>query len=91
MIDWSGSCGNLSAAVAVWAIEEGLVNGTQELKPYSPNPHSYPNPYPHSNPNLYDGKKEPSESTVRIFNANHGKVIEAKVPTSMGAPEALQA
>lgn len=58
-IDWSGSCGNLCAAVAAWAIEEGLVSAPEE----------------------------PSTTTVEVWNANHGKMIEAHVPTSQGAPE----
>ena len=59
-IDWSGSCGNLCAAVAVWAIEEGLVAAPEE----------------------------PGLTTVQVWNANHGKMVEARVPTSKGAPEA---
>ena len=57
-IDWSGSCGNLVAAVAVWAIEEGLVTAPEE----------------------------PSQTSVSIWNANHGKVIEAHVPCISCAP-----
>ncbi len=56
-IDWSGSCGNLSAAVAPFALLEGLVTG------------------PH------DGV-----ATVRIWQANTGKVIVAEVAMRDGLP-----
>jgi len=59
-IDWSGSCGNLVSAVAVWAIEEGFL------------------PCP----------EEATTTTVQVWNANHGKMVHAHVPTSEGAPEA---
>jgi len=58
-VDWSGNCGNLSAAVGPFAIAAGLVDATR---------------IPH------DGM-----ATVRIWQANIGKTILARVPMVGGA------
>ncbi|MDL2357429.1 MAG: 2-methylaconitate cis-trans isomerase PrpF [Pseudomonadota bacterium] len=58
-VDWSGNCGNLSAAVGAFAISAGLVA---------------PDRIPH------DGT-----ATVRIWQANIGKTIIARVPMADGA------
>ncbi len=58
-VDWSGNCGNLSAAVGPFAISQGLVD---------------PGRIPQ------DGM-----ATVRIWQANIGKTIIARVPISGGA------
>ncbi len=58
-IDWSGNCGNLSAAVGPFAISNGLVD-----------PERIPR----------DGV-----ATVRIWQANIGKTIVARVPMTGGA------
>jgi len=58
-VDWSGNCGNLSAAVGPFAIANGLVDAAR---------------VPH------DGI-----ATVRIWQANIGKTIIAKVPITGGA------
>ncbi|MEH3022527.1 MAG: 2-methylaconitate cis-trans isomerase PrpF [Pseudomonas oryzihabitans] len=55
VIDWSGNCGNLSAAVGPFAISEGLVQAPR------------------------DGL-----ATVRIWQANLGKRILARVPVVAG-------
>ena len=55
VIDWSGNCGNLSAAVGPFAISEGLVQAPR------------------------DGL-----ATVRIWQANLGKRILARVPMVAG-------
>ncbi|WP_459614435.1 2-methylaconitate cis-trans isomerase PrpF [Bordetella sp. 2513F-2] len=55
LVDWSGNCGNLSAAVGPYAIAEGLVRAPR------------------------DGL-----ATVRIWQANLGKVIVAHVPMQDG-------
>lgn len=57
-VDWSGNCGNLSAAVGPFAISAGLVDASR---------------VPH------DGI-----ATVRIWQANIGKTIVARVPMSNG-------
>lgn len=57
-VDWSGNCGNLSAAVGPFAISNSLVD---------------PQRVPH------DGI-----ATVRIWQANIGKTIVARVPISQG-------
>jgi probable AcnD-accessory protein PrpF len=57
-VDWSGNCGNLSAAVGPFAIANGLVAADR---------------VPH------DGL-----ATVRIWQANIGKTIVARVPISGG-------
>lgn len=58
VIDWSGNCGNLSAAVAPFAIARGLVAAADS-----------------------------GLATVRIWQANIGKVIVAHVPVRNGQPE----
>ena len=58
-VDWSGNCGNLSAAVGPFAIAAGLVDAAR---------------LPH------DGL-----ATVRIWQANIGKTIVARVPMAGGA------
>ncbi|QNH17879.1 2-methylaconitate cis-trans isomerase PrpF [Xanthomonas sp. SS] len=58
-VDWSGNCGNLSAAVGPFAIAAGLVDAAR---------------IPH------DGM-----ATVRIWQANIGKTILARVPIVAGA------
>jgi probable AcnD-accessory protein PrpF len=55
LIDWSGNCGNLTAAVGPFAISEGLVNAPA------------------------DGLAQ-----VRIWQANIGKGITARVPMRQG-------
>ncbi|WP_372018011.1 2-methylaconitate cis-trans isomerase PrpF [Pseudoxanthomonas sp. 10H] len=57
-VDWSGNCGNLSAAVGPFAISSGLV----------------------------DASKLPRDgvATVRIWQANIGKTIVARVPVAAG-------
>lgn len=57
-VDWSGNCGNLSAAVGPFAISNGLV----------------------------DPERIPADGmvTVRIWQANIGKTIVARVPMSDG-------
>lgn len=57
-VDWSGNCGNLSAAVGPFAISNGLV----------------------------DKSRVPDNgiATVRIWQANIGKTIVAKVPMTNG-------
>ncbi|HEY9104879.1 PrpF domain-containing protein [Chitinimonas sp.] len=57
-IDWSGNCGNLSAAVGPFALLEGLC------------------------PAPRDGV-----ATVRIWQANTGKLIVARVPMRDGLPD----
>jgi probable AcnD-accessory protein PrpF len=57
-VDWSGNCGNLSAAVGPFAIANGLVDRTRIPA---------------------DGI-----ATVRIWQANIGKTIIARVPMSQG-------
>ncbi|MCG8613007.1 MAG: 2-methylaconitate cis-trans isomerase PrpF [Pseudomonadales bacterium] len=57
-VDWSGNCGNLSAAVGSFAISSGLVDAA----------------------NL----PENGIATVRIWQANIGKTIIAKVPMTAG-------
>ncbi|MBY5993309.1 2-methylaconitate cis-trans isomerase PrpF [Ferrimonas balearica] len=58
VIDWSGNCGNLTAAVGAFAIENGLVEA--ERVP------------------------ENGICTVRIWQANIGKTILARVPITDG-------
>jgi len=58
-IDWSGNCGNLSAAVGPFAISNGLVDASR---------------VPH------DGV-----ASLRIWQANIGKTIIARVPMTAGA------
>ena len=58
-VDWSGNCGNLSAAVGPFAISNGLVDANRIPK---------------------DGM-----ATVRIWQANIGKTIIARVPITDGA------
>ena len=57
-VDWSGNCGNLSAAVGPFAIANGLVDADRVPR---------------------DGL-----ATVRIWQANIGKTIDARVPMSGG-------
>ncbi|MGQ5522033.1 2-methylaconitate cis-trans isomerase PrpF family protein [Chitinimonas sp. PSY-7] len=57
LIDWSGSCGNLSAAVGPAAILDGLVKAPRD-----------------------------GEASVRIWQANTGKRILARVPMCDGVP-----
>jgi probable AcnD-accessory protein PrpF len=58
-VDWSGNCGNLSAAVGPFAISSGLI----------------------------DAKRAPGDgiAVVRIWQANIGKTIIARVPVTNGA------
>src|SRR5690606_34684874 len=58
-IDWSGNCGNLSAAVGPFAISNGLVDSSRIPQ---------------------DGT-----ATVRVWQANIGKTIIARVPITQGA------
>jgi probable AcnD-accessory protein PrpF len=58
-VDWSGNCGNLSAAVGAFAITGGLVDSAR---------------VPHN-----------GIATVRIWQANIGKTIIARVPVTAGA------
>ena len=58
-VDWSGNCGNLSAAVGPFAIANGLVDADRVPR---------------------DGV-----ATVRIWQANIGKAIVARVPMAAGA------
>ncbi|MDL5366510.1 2-methylaconitate cis-trans isomerase PrpF [Xanthomonas sp. NCPPB 2654] len=58
-VDWSGNCGNLSAAVGPFAIAAGLVDAARLPR---------------------DGL-----ATVRIWQANIGKTIVARVPMAGGA------
>jgi probable AcnD-accessory protein PrpF len=58
-IDWSGNCGNLSAAVGPFAIANGLIEPASIVR---------------------DGL-----ATVRIWQANIGKTIIARVPMTNGA------
>ncbi len=58
-VDWSGNCGNLSAAVGPFAIANGLVDADRVPR---------------------DGI-----ATVRIWQANIGKTIVARVPMAAGA------
>src|SRR5580698_9218470 len=58
-IDWTGNCGNLSAAVGPFAISSGLID---------------PNTVPAN-----------GMATVRIWQANIGKTIIARVPITNGA------
>lgn len=57
-IDWSGNCGNLTAAVGSFAISNGLVDSSRI--------------------------PENGIATVRIWQANIGKTIIAKVPMTNG-------
>ena len=57
-VDWSGNCGNLSAAVGPFAIANGLVDAARVPR---------------------DGF-----ATVRIWQANIGKTIVARVPMTAG-------
>ncbi len=58
-VDWSGNCGNLSAAVGPFSIAQGLI----------------------------DPARVPADSvaTIRIWQANIGKTIVARVPMANGA------
>ena len=58
LVDWSGNCGNLSAAVGPFAIETGLIDAATLPR---------------------DGR-----ATVRIWQANIGKTIVARVPMQDG-------
>ena len=58
-VDWSGNCGNLSAAVGPFAISNGLIDA--------------------------DRIPDNGMVTVRIWQANIGKTIIARVPISNGA------
>ena len=58
-VDWSGNCGNLSAAVGPFAVSSGMVD---------------PARVPH------DGV-----AVIRIWQANIGKTIVARVPVTAGA------
>src|SRR6185312_6101138 len=58
-VDWSGNCGNLSAAVGPFAITNGLVDA--------------------------DRVPQNGMATVRIWQANIGKTIIARVPITDGA------
>ncbi|PVY78332.1 2-methylaconitate cis-trans isomerase [Tamilnaduibacter salinus] len=58
-VDWSGNCGNLSAAVGAFAINSGLVDADQ--------------------------LPENGTATVRIWQANIGKTIIARIPMTDGA------
>ena len=62
-VDWSGNCGNLSAAVGPFALSAGLV----DLAAVLPN-----------------GARN-GMATVRIWQANIGKTIIARVPITEGA------
>jgi probable AcnD-accessory protein PrpF len=57
-VDWSGNCGNLSAAVGPFAIANGLIDPQRISR---------------------DG-----QTTVRIWQANIGKTIVARVPMTNG-------
>lgn len=59
VIDWSGNCGNLTAAVGAFAISNGLVDGARV--------------------------PESGVAEVRIWQANIGKTIVARVPMHEGA------
>jgi probable AcnD-accessory protein PrpF len=59
LVDWTGNCGNLSAAVGPFAIATGLVDSAG---------------FPHN-----------GVATVRIWQANIGKTIVARVPITNGA------
>lgn len=59
VVDWSGNCGNLSAAVGPFAIRQGLVDPARQV---------------------HDGVW-----VVRIWQANIGKTIVARVPMRGGA------
>ena len=58
LVDWSGNCGNLSAAVGPFAIHAGLIDGAALPR---------------------DGL-----ATIRIWQANIGKTIVARVPMRDG-------
>lgn len=58
-VDWSGNCGNLTAAVGPFAITRGMLDPTRVPR---------------------DGR-----ATVRIWQANIGKTIIARVPMADGA------
>jgi probable AcnD-accessory protein PrpF len=58
VVDWSGNCGNLSAAVGPFAIAQGLLDAGRVPR---------------------DGT-----ATVRIWQANIGKTIVARVPIAAG-------
>ena len=57
-VDWSGNCGNLSAAVGPFAIVSGLIDKTR--------------------------LPENGQAVIKIWQANIGKTIIAKVPMSHG-------
>lgn len=59
-VDWSGNCGNLSAAVGPYAIAQGLVSAPRD-----------------------------GIATVRIWQANLGKIIVAHVPMQDGDVQEL--
>lgn len=59
LVDWSGNCGNLSAAVGPFAISNGLIEA--------------------------DRVPQDGVVTVRIWQANIGKTIVARVPIVAGA------
>ena len=61
-VDWSGNCGNLSAAVGPFAISSGLIDA--------------------------DRIPDNGIARVRIWQANIGKTIIARVPISNGAVRA---
>ncbi|OBT73514.1 hypothetical protein VF21_07224 [Pseudogymnoascus sp. 05NY08] len=66
VVDYRGSCGNMTAGVAAFAVDEGLVD------------------LPHAGK---DG--EGGEATVRIYNTNTDKLIEATVPFIAGEAAAM--
>jgi len=67
-VDWSGNCGNLSAAVGSFALESGLVEISSALKNGV-----------QDNPDLLTGVAK-----VRIWQANISKTIIAHIPVTNG-------
>jgi 2-methylaconitate cis-trans-isomerase PrpF len=69
-IDWSGSCENIVAAVAAFAIQEGLVKPIASL--------------PEQGLNKAISEHQLREQLVRIWQVNLGKRIDAYVPIVNG-------
>ncbi|KFY70779.1 hypothetical protein V499_08954, partial [Pseudogymnoascus sp. VKM F-103] len=64
VVDYRGSCGNMTAGVAAFAVDEGLVD-------------------------LPTSGSGEGEATVRIYNTNTDKLIEATVPLIAGEAAAM--
>ncbi|OBT90926.1 hypothetical protein VE02_00249 [Pseudogymnoascus sp. 03VT05] len=73
-VDYRGSCGNMTAGVAAFAVDEGLVC----LPPAGKDGEGEG-----------EGEEGGGEATVRIYNTNTDKLIEATVPLIAGEAAAM--